>query len=80
MTKLKRLVAVALAVLMILGNFTMAASALDVRSFDGNTLTISTKIFREVNGEWVEAEKVKQGETVKARVFLGTDYYTSSGS
>lgn len=80
MTKLKRLVAVALAVLMILGNFTMAASALDVRSFDGNTLTISTKIFREVNGEWVETEKVKQGETVKARVFLGTDYYTSSGS
>ncbi len=80
MTKFKRLVAVALAVLMILGNFSMAASALDVSSFDGNTLTISTKIFREVNGEWVETEKVKQGETVKARVFLGTDYYTSSGS
>lgn len=80
MTKLKRLVAVALAVLMILGSFSMAASALDVRSFDGNTFTISTKIFREVNGEWVETEKVKQGETVKARVFLGTDYYTSSGS
>lgn len=80
MTKLKRLVAVALAVLMILGNFTMAASAVDVRSVDGNTLSVSTKIFREVNGEWVETEKVKQGETVKARVYLGTDYYTSSGS
>lgn len=80
MTKLKRLVAVALAVLMILGSFSMAASALDVSSFDGNNLTISTKIFREVNGEWVETQKVKQGETVKARVFLGTDYYTSSGN
>lgn len=80
MTKIKRLVAVALAVLMILGSFSMAASALDVSTFDGNDLTISTKIFREVNGEWVETEKVKQGETVKARVFLGTDYYTSSGS
>ncbi len=79
MTKLKRLVAVALSVLMILGSLSMSVYALNVDDFDGSTLTISTKIFREVNGEWVETEKVKQGETVKARVFLGTDYYTSSG-
>lgn len=79
MTKLKRLVAVTLAVLMVLGSFSMAAFAWDPENYDGSNLTISTKIFREVNGEWVETEKVKQGETVKARVYLGTDYYTNSG-
>ncbi len=45
----------------------------------GTNLAINTKFFREVDGEWVETEKVKRGETVKARVYLATDYYTNAG-
>lgn len=78
MTKLKRLVAVALAILMILGSLSMSAFA--DNTADGSTLSITTKIFRLVNGEWIETEKVKAGEQVMARVYVGTDYYTNSGS
>ncbi len=78
MTKLKRLVAVVLAVLMMLGSLSMMAFA--ENSTSAPTLGIETKIFRNVDGEWVQAEKVKQGETVKARVYLDTNYYTNSGN
>ena len=78
MTKIKRLVAVALAFLMILGSLSMAAYAWTVGD-DGTTLGIETKFFRNVNGEWVETTKVEQGEQIKARVYLSTDYYTNSG-
>lgn len=80
MTKIKRLVAVALAVLMILGNLSLIASAWDATVDGGFNLGIDTKIFRSVDGEWVETTKVEQGETVKARVYLSTDYYTNSGN
>ena len=79
MTKIKRLVSVILAVLMIFGSVSVAAFAWDATTDDGFNLDITTKIFREVNGEWVETEKVKKGENVKARVYLNTDYYTNSG-
>ncbi len=79
MVKTKRLVAVALAILMILGSFSMTSYAWDARTSDGSNLTINTEILREVNGEWVKTDKVERGETVKARVYLGTDYYTNSG-
>ncbi len=79
MVKTKRLVAVALAILMILGSMSMSAYAWSARTSDGSTLTINTEILREVNGEWVKTDKVDRGETVKARVYLGTDYYTNSG-
>ena len=79
MVKTKRLVAVALAILMILGSLSMTAYAWSARTSDGSTLTINTEILREVNGEWVKTDKVDRGETVKARVYLGTDYYTNSG-
>ncbi len=77
MTKLKRLVAVVLAVLMMLGSLSMVAFADDSTN---PTLGIETKIFRNVDGEWIQTEKVKQGETVKARVYLDTNYYTNSGN
>lgn len=80
MTKIKRLVAVALALLMILGSFSTAAFAANETDGNGTTLSISTKIFRLVNGAWVETEKVKAGEQVMARVYVDTDYYTNSGS
>ena len=83
MTKTKRVVAVMLAFLMIFSSASVLASAWDASVDDGNTLEISTKFFKEVNGEWVETEKVRvnadEPETVKARVYLGTDYY-SNGS
>ncbi len=80
MTKTKRLVAVALAILMILGSFSMTSFAWDARTSDGSDLTINTEILREVNGQWVKTDKVERGETVKARVYLGTNYYTNSGN
>ena len=80
MTKIKRLVAVALALLMILGSFSTVAFASNKTRGNGTTLSISTKIFRLVNGNWVETEKVKAGEEVMARVYVDTDYYTNSGN
>ena len=80
MKKIKRLVAVALALLMILGSFSTVAFAANETDGNGTTLSISTKIFRLVNGAWVETEKVKAGEQVMARVYVDTDYYTNSGS
>ena len=80
MVKTKRLVAVALAILMILGSFSMTSFAWSARTNDGFDLTINTEILREVNGEWVKTDKVERGETVKARVYIGTDYYTNAGT
>ncbi len=79
MTKTKRLVAVALAILMVLSSFSMTSFAWNARSNDGFELTVNTEILRQVNGQWVKTDKVERGETVKARVHLGTDFYTNSG-
>ncbi len=83
MTKVKRLVAVVLALMMILGSVSVAAfaegSAWDATVSDGFALDVITKIYRMVDGKWTETDKVKAGETVKARVFLNTDYFTSGG-
>ncbi len=80
MKTMKRLVAVALAILMVFGSFSMIANAWDANTDDGKTLSITTKIFRLVNGTWTETEKVKQGEEVRVRIYLNTDYYTNSGN
>ena len=80
MKTMKRLVAVALAFLMIFSSFSMAATAWDANVDDGKTLSITTKIFRLVDGTWTETQKVKQGEEVRARIYLDTDYYTNSGN
>ena len=79
MKTMKRLVAIALAFLMIFGSFSMGAYAWDANNDDGKTLSITTKIFRLVDGVWTETEKVKQGEDVRARIYLNTDYYTNTG-
>ena len=77
MTKTKKVVAMLLAFLMIFSSASVLASAWDVDADDGKTLEISTKIFKEVNGEWVETEKVAPGSNVKARVYIATDYYSN---
>ena len=79
MTKTKKVVALMLAFLMIFSSASVLASAWDASVDDGSTLEISTKFFKEVDGQWVETEKVRPGDNVKARVYLGTDYY-SNGS
>lgn len=80
MTKFKKVVAMVLAFLMIFSSASVLASAWDVAVDDGNTLEISTKFFKEVNGEWVETEKVAPGTEVKARVYLATDYFANDGT
>ena len=80
MVKTKRLVAVALAILMVLSSFSFTSFAWDAQVNGGFDLTIKTEILRKVNDEWIKTDKVEKGETVKARVYLGTDYYTNSGS
>ena len=44
-----------------------------------NGLVITTKFFRQVDGQWVETDKAERGENLKARVYLDSDYPTSSG-
>lgn len=77
----KKYLSVLLAVMIIL-----TASPLSIISFawdpnvdDGFNLSLKTKIFHQVDGEWVEAETVEPGESVKARVYIGTDYYAGPG-
>ena len=72
----KRLVAVALAILMILGSVSVAMTA---SAADGTTLGITTKILRNVNGVWTETSKVNAGEEVRLGVYLDTDYYAGDG-
>ncbi len=74
----KRLVAVALAILMIFGSFSAALTA--TAAGNGTTLGITTRFFRNVNGAWIETDKVVAGEEVKLGVYIDTDYYTGDGS
>ena len=58
----------------------MLASAWDASADDGFNLDIETKFFKQVDGEWVETTKVKPGDVVEARVYLGTDYYSNDST
>ena len=80
MTKAKKVVALMLAFMMIFSSVSVLASAWDVTVDDGSTLEIGTKFFKQVNGEWVETTKVRPGDVVKARVYLGTDYYSNDST
>lgn len=73
----KRLVAVALAILMIFGSVSVAMTA---SAASGTTLGITTKILRNVNGIWTETKKVKAGEEVKLGVYLDTDFPAGDGN
>ena len=81
MTKVKRLVAVALAFLMMFSSISVAASAYDPNAEDRNNVKVWTEIFRtEADGDVVATEKVKKGETVKIKVYAETGYYTNGGT
>ena len=82
MTKAKKLVALMLAFLMIFSSVSVLASAMSDTVDGGVTLGISTKFFKEVDGVWTETTKVnpKETDTVKARVYLETDYYSGDST
>ena len=80
MTKAKKLVAAMLAFLMIFSSVSAISYAADETGIAGNALSIGTKFFKEVDGEWVETEKVRPGDVVEARVYLGTDYYSATST
>lgn len=81
MTKVKRLVAVALAFLMLFGSVSVAASAFDPMNEDSNNVTVRTEMYRtEADGDLVATEKVKKGETVNVKVYAETGYYTNGGT
>lgn len=76
---LKKSLSALLAVMLILTAVPFSAFAWDPNVDDGFKLSLKTKIFHQVGNEWVEAETVKPGENVKARVYIGTDYYSGPG-
>ena len=80
MTKIKKVVAMALAFLMIFSSASVLANAWTVTVDDGFSLAIGTKFFINNGTEWVETEKVAPGDDVKARVYIGTDYYSNSST
>ncbi len=80
MTKIKKIVAMALAFLMIFSSASVLANAWTVTVDDGFNLAIGTKFFINDGTEWVETEKVAPGDDVKARVYIGTDYYSNSST
>ena len=77
MTKIKKVLAALLALLMIFSSVSVMAFA-DDPTVNGTTVTFATKFFKQVDGSWVETTRAKPGETVKARVYLGTDYFSNS--
>ena len=80
MTKIKKVVAMALAFLMIFSSASVLANAWTVTVDDGFDLSIGTKFFINNGTDWVETEKVAPGSDVKARVYIGTDYYSNSST
>lgn len=79
MTFLKKSLAVLLAVAMMIGTMSVAASAWTPAD-DGNELKIVHEFYRydEKEAEWVPTDKAAPGEVVKLRAFVETSYYTNS--
>ncbi len=77
MTKFKKVIAMILALLMTFSSVSVLASAWDVDELVNTKLSIRTEFLKEVGGEWVVTEKVIPGQSVKARVYVGTNYYSN---
>ena len=67
----KKSVSVFLAILMIFGSVSLLATAADKADYNWE---IDTKFYRYDGTEWVETTKAARGESVKARVFMKTDF------
>lgn len=79
--RLKKYLSALLAVIMLLSAapFGSVSHAWNPNVDGGFNLSLSTKLFKQVDGEWVEAETVEPGDALKARVYIGTDYYAGPG-
>lgn len=71
----KKSLAVILTLVMVFSTMSVAANAIN---YTGTDLKFQIKFFRQVDGNWVETEKAKPGEAVKARMFIGTDFAAGS--
>ncbi len=73
-TTVKKIMSLVIAAAMLLSVAAVAFAAPKAGS-----LTIRTEILRETDGEWVASADVENGEKVKVRVYVGTDYPTHTG-
>lgn len=71
---IKKSVSVFLALLMVFGTFSILATAAEAEF----KWAVDTKFYRYDGTEWVETTKAKKGESVKARIFLETDFKLSA--
>lgn len=78
-TKIRKSLAVIFAALIVIGSCAVALSALSTDPV--GTVSVHSKFFRldSVTGEWIETDRAQKGETLKTRVYVDTDYYTTSG-
>ncbi len=81
MARLKKSLALLLAVVMMFSSMSVAASAFDPMTDGGSSIDFVIKFFRKdaKTGEWIETERAKPGEAVKARVYITTDYAAFGG-
>lgn len=77
MTYLKKSLAVLLAFVMIFSTVSIAATAAETV---GNALSFKIVMYRKVGDNWVETTRAKPGEQLKARLFLGTDYGSTTST
>ena len=82
MKTMKRIVSMLLAMLMLLGSFSVLSSAA-LNDGQESTIAFDTKFYREVTAEdgttsWVETTKAARGDKVKARVFITSDFYVAT--
>ncbi len=73
MAYLKKSLAILLAFVMVFSTVSVAASAVT-----GNELSLKIVMYRKDGDNWVETTRAKPGEELKARFFIGTDYYSQT--
>lgn len=78
MARLKKSLALLLALVMMFSSMSVAASAWTVEEEDKG-IAFTVKFFREKDGEWIETTKAAPGEAIKARVYIATEYASYAG-
>ncbi len=82
MTILKKSLAMFLALVMMFSTMSVAANAAGKTETLNDDISFTVKFFREDPenpGSWIETTKAAPGESVKARIYIETGYYTVGG-